>query len=219
MLSWDYRFSKDYMDIQFLFSLVILLFSVIIHEISHGYAALALGDRTAEYEGRLTLNPVKHIDFIGTIVFPLITILLPGGFIFGWAKPVPYNPYNLRNRKWGEALVAAAGPASNIALALIFGLFIRFYVLPQGLLDSPLGALSQIIVLVNIVLAVFNLVPIPPLDGSKILTSLLPERFLALRQSMERMGFLAVIIFLIFFWQFFQPLIPFLFGVFTGLGF
>lgn len=207
------------MDIQFIFSLVILLFSVIIHEISHGYAALALGDKTAAYEGRLTLNPLRHIDIMGTIVFPLITLLLPGGFLFGWAKPVPYNPYNFRNRRWGEAFVAAAGPLSNIALALIFGSFIRFYVIPHGLLDSPLGVLSQIIVLVNLTLAIFNLVPIPPLDGSKILTSLLPERFLALRQSIERMGFIAVIVFLIFFWQFFQPLIPFLFGIFTGLSF
>jgi len=206
------------MDIQFLFSLVILLFSVIIHEVAHGYAALALGDKTAAYEGRLTLNPLKHIDIMGTIVFPLITLLLPGSFMFGWAKPVPYNPYNLRSKRWGEALVAVAGPLSNVALALIFGLFIRFYVLPQGLLDGPLGVLSQIIVIINITLAIFNLVPVPPLDGSKILTSLLPERFLAVRQGIERMGFLGVIIFLVFFWQFFQPLIPLLFTVFTGIG-
>lgn len=207
------------MDAQLIFSLVILLFSVIIHEVAHGYAALALGDRTAAYEGRLTLNPVRHVDIMGTIVFPLITLLLPGGFLFGWAKPVPYNPYNFsaKSKRWGEAFVAAAGPLSNIALALIFGLFIRFYALPHDLIASPIGVLSQIIVIVNLTLAIFNLVPIPPLDGSKILTSILPQRFMALREGIERLGFLGVIIFLIFFWQFFQPLIPFLFGVFTGL--
>ncbi|HEY4500581.1 MAG TPA: site-2 protease family protein [Candidatus Paceibacterota bacterium] len=108
------------MDFQFIFSLIVLLFSVVIHEISHGYAALFLGDRTAEYAGRLTLNPIKHIDLVGTIILPVISLLLPGSFLFGWAKPVPYNPYNLRNQRWGEAIVAAAGPLSNILLALIF---------------------------------------------------------------------------------------------------
>ncbi len=205
------------MDLQLIFSLVILLFSVIIHEIAHGYAALALGDKTAAYEGRLTLNPLRHIDIMGTIVFPVITLLLPGGIVFGWAKPVPYNPYNLRNRRWGEGLVAAAGPLSNIIIALIFGTFIRLYVWPQGLLESPLGVLSQIIVIINLTLAVFNLVPIPPLDGSKVLTTLLPQRFVAFRERVERLGFLGVIIFLVFFWQFFSPLVPLLFRVFTGL--
>lgn len=207
------------MDLQLIFSLVILLFSVIIHEIAHGYAALALGDKTAAYEGRLTLNPVKHIDIMGTIVFPVITLLLPGGIVFGWAKPVPYNPYNFRNRRWGEGFVAAAGPLSNILIALIFGAFIRLYVWPHGLLDSPLGVLSQIIVIINLTLAVFNLVPIPPLDGSKVLTALLPQRFIIIREKIERLGFLGVIIFLVFFWQFFSPLIPFLFTLFTGLSF
>ncbi len=206
------------MDFQFIFSLIILLFSVVIHEIAHGYAALYLGDKTAEYEGRLTLNPIKHIDPIGTILLPAISLMLPGGFIFGWAKPVPFNPYNLRNRRWGEAIVAAAGPLSNIALALIFGSIIRFILIPQGLLNGPIGQLSAIIVLVNVTLAIFNLVPIPPLDGSKILTSILPPRFMNIRNQIERFGFFGVIIFLVFIWQFFAPLIPWLFKVFTGLS-
>lgn len=205
------------MDIQFIFSLIILLFSVVIHEVSHGYAALALGDKTAEYAGRLTLNPVKHIDLIGTIVFPLISIILPGGLFFGWAKPVPYNPYNLRNKRWGEAIVAVAGPLSNIFLALVFGLFIRFYIVPNGMIDSAAGVLSQIVILVNLTLAIFNLVPIPPLDGSKILSSILPRGFMQIRERLESFGFIGVIIFLIFLWQFFSPLIPWLFGLFTGL--
>jgi len=207
------------MDFQFIFSLIVLLFSVIIHEVSHGYAALWLGDHTAEYEGRLTINPVKHIDPIGTIVLPILSLMLPGSFLFGWAKPVPFNPYNLRNQRWGEAIVAVAGPLSNILLALIFGLFIRFYVIPHGMLDSSMSVICQVIVLVNVTLAIFNLVPIPPLDGSKILSSILPKSFMQIRQSIEKFGFIGVFIFLIFIWQFFEPLIPFLFSAITGLQF
>ena len=207
------------MDFQFIFSLIVLLFSVVIHEISHGYAALFLGDRTAEYAGRLTLNPIKHIDLIGTIILPVISLLLPGSFLFGWAKPVPYNPYNLRNQRWGEAIVAGAGPASNIMLALIFGFFIRFYLIPNDLLVSGAGVICQVIVAVNIVLAIFNLIPIPPLDGSKIISSVLPRGFMRVRQSMERFGFFGVIIFLLFIWQFFTPLIPWLFKLITGIDF
>ncbi|MEK7607914.1 MAG: site-2 protease family protein [Patescibacteria group bacterium] len=207
------------MDFQFIFSLIVLLFSVVIHEVSHGYAALFLGDRTAEYEGRLTLNPIKHIDLVGTIILPAISLSLPGSFLFGWAKPVPYNPYNLRNQRWGEAMVAAAGPLSNILLALIFGLFIRFYIIPAGMLFEAVSVICQVIVAVNITLAIFNLIPIPPLDGSKILTSILPRSFIRIRQSIERIGFLGVIIFLLFLWQFFAPLIPWLFKLITGINF
>jgi Zn-dependent protease len=207
------------MDFQFIFSLIILLFSVVIHEVSHGYAALYLGDKTAEYEGRLTLNPLKHIDMMGTIILPVISLMLPGSFLFGWAKPVPFNPYNLRNRRWGEAIVAGAGPLSNIVIALVFGLFIRFFIIPQGFVQSPMGELCYIIVLVNITLAVFNLVPMPPLDGSKIISAILPLGFMKVREKIESFGFVGVIIFLLFIWQFFAPLIPWLFGIITGLSF
>jgi Zn-dependent protease len=206
------------MDFQFIFSLAVLLFSVVIHEVSHGYAALFQGDHTAEYEGRLTLNPVKHIDLVGTIILPVLSLLLPGSFLFGWAKPVPFNPYNLRNQRWGEAIVAAAGPLSNIFLALIFGLFIRLYLIPQNMMGSPVTVLCSIIVLVNVTLAIFNLVPIPPLDGSKILSAVLPDGWMKVRQSIERFGFVGVIIFLLFIWQFFAPLIPWLFRLITGLS-
>ncbi len=206
------------MDFQFIFSLIILLFSVVIHEVAHGYAALALGDKTAEYEGRLTLNPIKHIDIVGTIILPALSLMLPGSLLFGWAKPVPFNPYNLRNRRWGEAIVAAAGPASNILLALVFGFFTRFFLIPQGLTNTPMGELSYIIVLVNITLAIFNLVPVPPLDGSKIISAVLPAGFMKIRQKIESFGFVGVIIFLLFIWQFFSPLIPWLFGLITGLS-
>lgn len=205
------------MAFQFIFSLIVLLFSVIIHEISHGYAALWQGDRTAEYEGRLTLNPLRHIDPIGTIILPALSLMLPGSFLFGWAKPVPFNPYNLRNQRWGEALVALAGPLSNMAIALVFGLAIRLYMVPAGYADGPAAALCAIIVLVNITLAVFNLIPIPPLDGSKILSAVLPSGWMRVRASIERFGFIGVIIFLVFLWQFFEPVIPWLFTVITGL--
>ena len=160
------------MDGQILFSIIILIFSVIIHEVSHGYAALYLGDVTAKYAGRLTLNPIKHIDPVGSIILPLLFAISGSGVILGWAKPVPYNPYNLRNKKWGELIVAIAGPASNILIAVIFGLLIRF----SGILGLPTAfvQLSISVVLINLVLAIFNLIPIPPLDGSKVLFAFLP---------------------------------------------
>src|SRR5574343_1207888 len=108
---------------------LILLFSVIIHELAHGYVAYSLGDPTAKYEGRLTMNPLKHLDPFGSVILPLLLILSQSSFIIGWAKPVPYNPYNLKNQKWGDAIVALAGPLSNICVALFFGLLIRFGIL------------------------------------------------------------------------------------------
>jgi len=163
------------MDPLFIFSITVLIMSVVVHEVSHGWVAYILGDPTAKLAGRLTLNPIPHIDLVGSIIVPLVLSLLPGGIVFGWAKPVPYNPYNLRAGKYGPAYVAAAGSAANLSLALIFGLFIR-----SGLAVAWLGAsalpLLSTIVLVNIMLALFNLIPVPPLDGSTILFSLLPYR-------------------------------------------
>ena len=192
--------------------IVILILSVVIHEVAHGYAALWLGDKTAQYAGRLTLNPIKHLDLFGSIIIPLL--LSFSGFIFGWAKPVPYNPYNLRNRRWGELIVAIAGPASNILLALIFGLIIRFI----GF-DSNLIFVAAMIVQVNLVLAIFNLVPVPPLDGSKILFALLPPSQQHIRTFLERWGMVLVIIFIFFLWGFISPVVGFLFKLFTGIAF
>jgi Zn-dependent protease len=200
-----------------IFQIAILIMSVVVHEVSHGYAALWLGDETAQNEGRLTLNPIKHLDPFGSVLLPLLLSLVPGGIIFGWAKPVPYNPYNLKNRRWGEAIVAAAGPISNLVIALVFGMFIRFAMM-QGL-SQDIIEISLIIVATNVLLAIFNLVPIPPLDGSKIFFAILPEKYVKFRETIERAGFFLVLIFVFVLWQFLFPLVELLIGLFTGINF
>ncbi len=195
-------------------SIAILILSVIIHEISHGYMADRLGDPTARLQGRLTLNPIKHIDPIGSIIVPLITSL--AGFTFGWAKPVPYNPYNLKNRRSGEFLIAAAGPLSNLGIALIFGLIIRL--VATGVM-TPFIQIASYIVVINIVLAVFNLIPIPPLDGSKLLFSLLPEQYGRTRMMLETYGSFLIIIVIFFLWEVISPIIWPIFKAFTGIDF
>ena len=205
------------MDISPIFSLIILIISVIIHEVSHGYMALWLGDRTAAYEGRLTLNPIKHIDPIGSVVLPLLLYISHSPILFGWAKPVPYNPYNLRNQRWGDALVAAAGPSVNIIIALLFGVVIRVG-LGAGMTHEFIS-LASVVVLINIVLALFNLVPIPPLDGSKIFFSIFgPLRYRALRARLEQYSIFLVLLFALFLWKFLSPLIYILFSLITSLS-
>lgn len=153
-----------------LFYFLILIFSIILHEVAHGWAADKLGDPTARYAGRLTLNPIPHIDLLGSIILPVISALSPGGFLFGWAKPVPYNPYNLvKAPRWGEFIVAAAGPGTNFALALVFA------ALTRTVGDPTFVTICFIGVLVNLWLGLLNLIPIPPLDGSKILSGILPH--------------------------------------------
>ncbi len=199
-----------------IFAFIILIFSVVIHEVAHGIAALWQGDPTAKLAGRLTLNPVSHVDPIGSILVPIICALLPGSLMLGWAKPVPFNPYNLRNKRWGEAIVAIAGPASNIVLAIILGLFIRF----QGMAMNPqLLELLAVAVLTNIVLAVFNLVPLPPLDGSKILYSLFPEKMGSFLRLNERYGLLLTVIFIIAFVELLDPVVRIFFSVIVGGGY
>lgn len=203
------------MQIDFIFSILILIFSVVVHEVAHGYAAYLQGDNTARFQGRLTLNPVKHLEWFGSFILPAMSYFL-GGFILGWAKPVPYNPYNLRNQKWGEAIVAFAGPLSNICIALFFGLLIRFGTASS--MGEGFVYIFSSIVFINLVLATFNLVPIPPLDGSKILFSILPYRLQYIREFMEQNGIFVLIFFIFFLWRFILPLVVFEFALITGLS-
>ena len=226
------------------FYIVILLYSVIIHEVSHGVAALWLGDATAKYAGRLNLNPMHHIDPIGSVAVPLV-MMFTTGFAFGWAKPVPYNPYNLRDQKWGPALVAIAGPLSNFSVALIatilakvlpvalaikFDILQRFIGILGGVGDwsdrwghlaeavagsggSILFGLLIMTIFWNVVLGMFNLLPIPPLDGSKIMYSLFSLRTETIIMF-EQLGFILLLLVI------FSPLsAPIMAAINTALNF
>ena len=195
-------------------SIIILIFSIIVHEVSHGFMADALGDPTARLQGRLTLNPIKHIDPVGSILVPLITMM--SGFTFGWAKPVLYNPYNLKNKRQGEFLIAAAGPASNILLAVIFGTILRFMAAGAAGFTPAMTVLAYVVI-INIVLAVFNLIPLPPLDGSKLLLAFLPNQYGKTRYMLERFAPLFVLIAAFILWQLISPIVPIVFKLFTGL--
>lgn len=192
-------------------TIAILIFSVVLHEVSHGLMAYRLGDPTPRMQGRLTLNPLKHLDPVGSVLVPLITSL--AGFTFGWAKPVEYNPYNLHNRRTGEFLIAAAGPASNILIALIFGLALRFIDVGQAYFE-----VAAFIVIINITLAVFNLMPFPPLDGSKLLLPLLPQQYGHLRMTLERLGPIFVLLAIFFVWRIVWPIVPYIFKLITGIA-
>lgn len=183
-----------------IFTIVTLILSVIIHEVAHGYAAYALGDKTAKLAGRLTLNPLPHVDPIGSIFIPASLVLLNAGFLFGWAKPVPYNPYNLKNQRWGEAFVAVAGVATNLLIAVIFALVART---AYGSGATMFGDLSSLVCIVNLFLGLFNLIPIPPLDGFGVLRGVLPLKWgLKLRDLEEKVqsgGILSLVIILFLF--------------------
>jgi Zn-dependent protease len=205
------------MDILFtIFALIVLLFSVIIHELAHGYVAFSLGDPTAKYEGRLTLNPLKHLDMFGSIIIPVVLFATGSPFLFGWAKPVPVNPYNFRDQRYGEIKVSVAGPASNLLLAIVFGLVLRF--LPDIFLASNPAlvlALSYIVFL-NIWLAVFNLIPIPPLDGSWILFGLLPHRLAYIKDALRQYGIAILLLLILFGGEFWSVVTNVLFQLITG---
>jgi Zn-dependent protease len=191
------------------------------HEVAHGYAAYALGDQTAKRAGRLTLNPIAHIDLFGSIIVPAVLVLTNAGILFGWAKPVPYNPYNLRHQRWGEAIVGVAGVATNILLALIFAGVARFSSM-EGY--TTFATLSASVVLVNLSLGFFNLIPIPPLDGYTVLRGILPTRLgMAFRDFDMRIrsgGIFTLLIVLLIFTYFlsgpFYALIEWMFKILIG---
>lgn len=202
--------------------LVVLIISIIIHEVAHGYAAFALGDPTAKLAKRLTLNPLRHLDPIGSILLPATLVLTHSPFLFGWAKPVPYNPYNLTNQRWGESIVAVAGVATNLLLAVLFA-FVTRLALANGI--EVFASLAASIVLVNLYLGLFNLIPIPPLDGYTFLRGLLPPKnALAFREFEDRLrqgGFITLVIVLLVFSYFlsapFALFVSWLFTLLTGV--
>lgn len=181
--------------------LIALILSIVIHEVAHGHMANWLGDPTARLQGRLSGNPLVHIDPLGSVIIPALLYFGNAGILFGWAKPVPYNPYNLRNQKWGEALVAAAGPGVNFLLALVFVALVRLA--PVLTLPESFVQIAFYIVYINILLGFFNLLPIPPLDGSKILVAVLPfsaqQRYRELTLWTERYGLFAMFTFIFLF--------------------
>lgn len=200
------------MEILF-FIIAIIVFSVVVHEVSHGVVANSLGDPTAKNAGRLTLNPIPHIDPIGSIILPGILILL-GGVVIAWAKPVPVNPFNFRDQKFGSLKVSFAGPLSNLALALMFGLALRF--LPIYAVSETLGLFFGLIVYFNLLLAVFNLLPIPPLDGSHILFTFFPNMLKYLQGVFSMYGIFLILLFLFLFGRFLYQAIVWLFLFIVG---
>ena len=213
------------MPTDLIFGLLVLIFSVILHEVAHGYMANWLGDPTARLAGRLTLNPISHIDPVGTILLPGLLLIsqpftgLP--FLIGYAKPVPYNPYNLHG-EYDEALVAFAGPGTNILLAIIFGLVIRF---GSNAIDPTMLSAFATITYINMLLALFNLIPVPPLDGSKVLSGILPRGlgigYDKFRSNFERLGVLqgTLLIMVVFYFlsPFFTAILQALFVLLTGV--
>ena len=182
-----------------IFAIIALIMSAVVHEVAHGWTAYKLGDDTAKMLGRLTLNPIKHLDLFGSVILPLILVISHSPFFLAWAKPVPYNPYRLRDLKYGPLKVALAGPLSNLIMAVGFAILARLLMIPQhtklelainffqGSFDNLLGMMSGsfinslfvmfvILVTINLALMIFNLIPIPPLDGSKIIYTFLPAR-------------------------------------------
>lgn len=204
-----------------IFTVAALIVSIIMHEVAHGWAAYALGDRTAKDAGRLTLNPLPHVDPIGSVLIPATLVLLQSGFLFGWAKPVPYNPYNLRNQRWGEAIVSVAGVATNIGLAILFAIVARV-AFASGM--TAFAELAAVVALVNLFLGIFNLIPIPPLDGFGVLRGVLPYRLsMKLREiehAVERGGIFSLILILLLFTQFlsrpFYEFVMWIFGMLLG---
>ncbi len=171
-------------------AIVAIIFAISFHEFAHAYAAYKLGDNTAKDLGRLTINPLKHLDVVGTIL-----LIIAG---FGWGKPVPFNPYNLKYPKWGPAIVSIAGPLSNIILAIVSAVILKLAIMNGLSPENGLTFLLFNLVLINVILAVFNLIPVPPLDGSKILYAVLPERMAGSVAALERYGPYVLIFIVIF---------------------
>lgn len=203
-----------------IFEFIVLIFSAVLHEVAHGLEADRLGDDTARRAGRLTLNPLKHMDLFGSFIVPLSLFIISGGsFFLAAAKPVPYDPRNLKDPRGGSVKIALAGPLTNFMLAAVFGIATRIfsYFSVSGLFIELLGLIAYM----NIMLGVFNLIPIPPLDGSRVLFAALPQTEATFRVGMflERYGLILVLFFAFFGFQLIIPLVNFLFTLATGQSF
>lgn len=181
--------------------LIILVIVITVHEFSHAWTGHMLGDVTAKREGRLSLNPFVHIDPVFTLALPIVLILLHSPVVFGAAKPVPFNPYAVRYGKWGAALLAVAGPASNLIMAVFVGLYIRFFNIGDGLAYQFLVQFC----VVNIAFFVFNMIPFPPLDGSRVLYAVVPPKVADVMESIERFGLGGILLFMFVLYPFIQP--------------
>lgn len=210
---------------QLLTALPVLIFSIVVHEVAHGWVAQREGDPTAAMLGRLTLNPIPHLDPIGSILVPAVLMLMPTGFVFGWAKPVPVNPRNFRNYKRGDILVSLAGVASNFILAILFTLVLAAAYVLSGIFPAITSTWITVIgmaefgILINLVLIVFNLLPIPPLDGSHVMYHLLPPAWGMKYRQLGQYGMILVFGFLFLGgFRFIQGPIFFLFETFYSAG-
>jgi len=182
--------------------LIIVIIALTVHEFCHAWAGHLLGDVTAKAHGRLTLNPVAHIDPFSTLLLPIALILFGSPVVFGAAKPVPFNPYAVRYGKWGAALVAVAGPASNLVMAIFVGLYLRFVTL-----DGVYGLFLLQFVFVNLAFFVFNMIPIPPLDGSRVLYAAAPSGLRDIMDQIESYGLIVIFVFLFVGYRFLSPFI------------
>lgn len=185
-----------------------VLFAITLHEVAHGWVARQFGDRTAEMLGRLTINPLKHIDPLGTVIVPALA-LMTTGFLFGWAKPVPVATRNLRNPRRDMMIVAAAGPGANILMAIFWAFFMKLTSISglEGMTALFFMTMGQIGVFINVILAVFNMLPIPPLDGGRVLSGLLPPRASTRLDALEPYGLILVLAFIFFAWGHLRPVI------------
>jgi len=203
------------MELFFLY--LVIIGSAVFHEYAHGWMAFELGDPTAKNAGRLTLNPLRHLDPVGTVIIPLI-LLFSSGIFLGWARPVPYNPYLLRDRRYGSLKVAIAGPGANFLIALILGLFVRFAAAPlvsSGLVPLITLNFLELVIYVNVILALFNLIPIPPLDGSKVAADLIPGYW----RYFSGLGFIGIFVALFIAFLVLGPLAGSIFFFITGFTF
>lgn len=190
------------MNIQSIIFVVVLIISIILHEIAHGYAADRLGDPTARLAGRLSLNPLVHIDWIGSVILPFFLVISGAPFILGWAKPVPFNPYNMKNPRIGGMIVAIAGPLTNLALAVVGSVALH-----AGVFGIGGSYFLTSLIITNVALAIFNLVPIPPLDGHHLLFGIIPARFEHIKQFLRKYSFVILIVFVVYGWKFISPII------------